>query len=79
MSNGFLDVINSRIRHAKDTASSEYSQYFETFDALARLLRENFVCRQNGCDQDKLKEIQDKFEELHGRLVEMDKELFDFS
>ena len=79
MSNGFLDVINSRIRHAKDTASSEYSQYFETFDALARLLRENFVSRQNGCDQDKLKEIQDKFEELHGRLVEMDKELFDFS
>ena len=79
LSHGFLDRLDSRIQVAKDSASSEYSEYFETFGSLVDLMRTYYVCSPVDKEPDKLKKLQSEFDELRTSLIEMDKKLFDFS
>ena len=74
---GLLDLIDARIKTAREEAPEEYRQFFAMFGDLAKVLREFFELKNQGMtDSLAGEEIREKFAEIKGQLKAADKELF---
>lgn len=79
MSDGLLNQITGRIKIAKDNSSWDYYMYYELFGDVAEILRENFkALPQKESYEDKRKKFEEQLQDVMIRLIEKDKELFDF-
>ena len=79
MSDGLLNQISGRIKIAKDNSSWDYYMYYELFGDVADILRENFkALQQKESYEDKRKKYEEQLQDVMIRLIEKDKELFDF-
>lgn len=76
-SGGLLDLIDARIKTAKEEAPEEYREFFAVFGDLAKELREFFELKNQGMtDSLAGEEVRTKFDEIKSQLMAADKELF---
>ena len=79
MSDGLLNLITGRIKIAQENSPWDYHMYYEFFNDVAEILRENFkVSQQKEVSEFKQKLLENEFKEAKEKLIEKDKELFHF-